>query len=219
MKRTMKYALALLVALALLSNAIAADKPNTSGSSAQSWADSKPADMTKPVKVFIMLGQSNMLGMGNISRGGVCPLEVAVKKEKLYRFLLDEAGNWAERKDVRNVSIMQEDDRTLILHNEWLRVGAAVNHGKMAAKMGTEYGIGHVLGNALEEWPEQDQVQERLEQPDDDPDRVAQGQEHRAFEDQPGIAYDFHFDGSPRPRFRAANGRSCAGTRRPGWVG
>ena len=27
----------------------------------------KSADMTKPVKVFILMGQSNMLGMGKIS--------------------------------------------------------------------------------------------------------------------------------------------------------
>lgn len=32
--------------------------------------DDKPADMTKPVKVFIMMGQSNMVGMGQISGGG-----------------------------------------------------------------------------------------------------------------------------------------------------
>ena len=32
--------------------------------------DGKPADMTKPVKVFIMMGQSNMVGMGDISGGG-----------------------------------------------------------------------------------------------------------------------------------------------------
>ncbi|MCA9216373.1 MAG: hypothetical protein KDB27_25065 [Planctomycetales bacterium] len=28
--------------------------------------DGKPADQTKPVKVFILLGQSNMLGFGKI---------------------------------------------------------------------------------------------------------------------------------------------------------
>ena len=29
--------------------------------------DDKPADMTKPVQVFILMGQSNMVGMGKIS--------------------------------------------------------------------------------------------------------------------------------------------------------
>ena len=32
--------------------------------------DGKPADSTKPVKVFILMGQSNMVGMGDISGGG-----------------------------------------------------------------------------------------------------------------------------------------------------
>ncbi len=145
----MKHLMLLSVLLALVGNAIAADKPNTIGSPAQGGADGKPADMTKPVKVFIMLGQSNMVGLGNITQGGVCPLEVAVKQEKLYPFLLDAAGNWAERKDVRNVSLITTNDTTEVTHNEWLKVGAG--EGKMAAKMGTEYGIGHVLGDALEE--------------------------------------------------------------------
>ena len=29
--------------------------------------DGKPADMTKPVQVFILLGQSNMLGFGKVA--------------------------------------------------------------------------------------------------------------------------------------------------------
>ena len=30
--------------------------------------DGKPADMTKPVQVFILLGQSNMVGLGKIAK-------------------------------------------------------------------------------------------------------------------------------------------------------
>ena len=41
-----------------------------------SWADSKLADMSKPVKVFILMGQSNMVGMGDIS--GARPLYPSV---------------------------------------------------------------------------------------------------------------------------------------------
>ncbi len=29
--------------------------------------DGKPADMTKPVQVFILLGQSNMVGLGKVT--------------------------------------------------------------------------------------------------------------------------------------------------------
>jgi hypothetical protein len=67
--------------------------------------DGKPADMTKPVKVFILMGQSNMVGLGNVA-GGEGSLENAVKAKKKYPYLVDDAGNWSERKDVRNVRVM-----------------------------------------------------------------------------------------------------------------
>ena len=44
--------------------------------------DGKPADMTKPVQVFILLGQSNMVGLGKIA-GGEGSLDNAVKVKKL----------------------------------------------------------------------------------------------------------------------------------------
>ena len=69
--------------------------------------DGKPADMSKPVQVYILLGQSNMLGFGKIA-GGDQPgtLEHATKKEQLYPYLIDDEGNWTKRKDVRNVRVM-----------------------------------------------------------------------------------------------------------------
>lgn len=120
---------------------VKADLPKTDG---------KPADMSKPVKVFIMLGQSNMVGMGAISRGSAHPLDKAVKEKKMYQFLLDESGDWVERKDVRNVFIMADNGEANVLHNEWLKVGAGGGY-KMKNFMGTEFGIGHVLGNAFDE--------------------------------------------------------------------
>ena len=51
--------------------------------------DGKPADMSKPVQVYILLGQSNMLGFGKI-KGGDGSLEYAVKEKKLYPYLVDE---------------------------------------------------------------------------------------------------------------------------------
>ena len=68
--------------------------------------DSKPADMSKPVQVYIMLGQSNMLGFGRVGGDKDGTLEHAVKSKKLYPHLIDDAGNWTERKDVRNVRVM-----------------------------------------------------------------------------------------------------------------
>ena len=67
--------------------------------------DGKPADMTKPVQVYILMGQSNMLGFGKIG-GGEGSLEHAVKEKSLYPYLVDDEGKWTERKDVRNVRVM-----------------------------------------------------------------------------------------------------------------
>ena len=48
--------------------------------------DAKPADMTKPVKVFLIMGQSNAVGMGNVAGDKDGTLEKAVKTEKLYPY-------------------------------------------------------------------------------------------------------------------------------------
>jgi hypothetical protein len=108
-------------------------------------ADAKPADMSKPVKVFIIMGQSNAVGMGNITGNKGETLENAVKTEKLYPYLVDGSGNWVERNDVRNVQVMvgRRGGGMQLLHNEWLKVGKG--------KMGIEFGAGHVLGNAIDE--------------------------------------------------------------------
>lgn len=98
----------------------------------------KPADMSKPVKVFILMGQSNMVGMGKTD-----VLEAAVKQNKKYPYLLDGAGNWVVRKDVRNVRVMASGAGAAKLFlNEWMTVS-----GKT---MGVEFGIGHPLGDAID---------------------------------------------------------------------
>ncbi len=116
------------VALALSSFAVsAADTPG-----------SKPADMTKPVQVFILLGQSNMVGLGKVG-GPDGSLEFAVKEKKKYPYLVDEAGAWTERKDVRFVRYMSGKGP---LNNEWMTVKGNT--------LGPEFGIGHALGNAVD---------------------------------------------------------------------
>ena len=62
--------------------------------------DGKTADMSNPVQVYILLGQSNMLGFGRIAGEKDGTLEHAVKEKKLYPYLVDDAGNWTERKAV-----------------------------------------------------------------------------------------------------------------------
>ncbi|MDT8391216.1 MAG: sialate O-acetylesterase [Lentisphaeria bacterium] len=107
--------------------------------------DGKPADMSKPVQVFILLGQSNMVGAGNV-KGGKSPqvsLENAVKEEGLYPFLVDDDGNWTVRQDVRNVRVMQRRGSMGVFNNEWMTI--------KGGKIGPEYGIGHPVGNLLDE--------------------------------------------------------------------
>jgi len=106
--------------------------------------DGKPAKMGKKVKVFILLGQSNMLGAGKVGpedKPGT--LEHAVRKEQLYPFLVDDDGNWTERMDVRNVRVMQHRNKMRLFHNEWMTV--------KPGKIGPEFGIGHYLGNHFDE--------------------------------------------------------------------
>jgi len=96
--------------------------------------DGKPADMTKPVQVFLIMGQSNAVGLGKLPS-----LEAAVKTKGKYPYLVDDAGAWTERKDVRNVFIMS----LKLQHNDWMSV-------KNRGAVGLEHGIGHVVGNVVD---------------------------------------------------------------------
>ena len=112
--------------------------------------DGKPAAQTKPVKVFIMLGQSNMLGFGRVgpkeTKGS---LEFMVKEQGKYSHLVDDAGNWTTRQDVRYVHVMDQRgvdykdmEKFGDVRNEWL---------SPKGTFGPELGFGHVLGHALDE--------------------------------------------------------------------
>ena len=97
------------------------------------------------VKVFIIMGQSNTLEMWRVKGDKEGTLEHAVKNEKLYSFMVDDSGNWTTRKDVRNVHVMGSGGpgKTREMRNYWLTVSGG--------KIGIETGIGHQLGDALDE--------------------------------------------------------------------
>ncbi len=104
---------------------------------------SKPADMSKPVQVFILMGQSNMVGLGKVG-GPDGSLEFAVKEKKKYPYLVDEAGAWAERKDVRFARVMSGRGGGMQrFNNEWMTV-------KTTKTIGPEFGIAEPVGNAVE---------------------------------------------------------------------
>jgi len=144
MKRRTLCGVVCLLAVALMgiSGAWAAEKVDTDPKQQLPKPDGKPADMTKPVQVFILMGQSNMLGKGKI-KGGEGSVENAVKNKNKYPYLVDDAGNWSERKDVRNVRVMSTGPQPMkVFNNEWMTIKGGT--------MGPEYGIGHPLGNAID---------------------------------------------------------------------
>lgn len=99
--------------------------------------DGKEADMTKPVQVFILMGQSNMLGFGKVQGDKEGSLETATKAGK-YPYLVDDAGAWTTRKDVRNVRVMNGKTFT----NDWL---SPANSGKIGPEIGIGYAVGEVV--------------------------------------------------------------------------
>ncbi|NCF86936.1 MAG: sialate O-acetylesterase [Verrucomicrobiaceae bacterium] len=98
--------------------------------------------MTKPVQVYLLLGQSNMLGFGKI-KGDDGSLEHAVNEKKLYPYLIDDTGKWTERKDVRNVRVMGSGTGGMrLFNNEWMTI--------KSGKIGPEIGIGHHVGHVTD---------------------------------------------------------------------
>jgi hypothetical protein len=121
-------------------DAPASNKPSTDNIAANAkdlakMPDGKPADMSKPVKIFILMGQSNMVGLGNKA-----VLDKAVKEKKKYPYLIDEDGNWIARQDVRFVRFGQGQG---LLFNDWLTAGGG-------GTIGPELGIGEIVGNEID---------------------------------------------------------------------
>ncbi len=91
-------------------------------------SDGSPADHSKPVLVYIMMGQSNMLGFGRVGpKETKGTLEYFVKENGQYTHLIDDSGNWIARQDVRYVHVMDprgvdyRDMETFSdVRNEWL---------------------------------------------------------------------------------------------------
>ncbi|MCX7418484.1 MAG: hypothetical protein NT013_02965 [Planctomycetia bacterium] len=108
------------------------------------WGE--PAGSPKPVKVFILAGQSNMEGQGIIAadpkrNGGKGSLEYLVKDPGTaarFGHLVGKDGKWGVRDDVW-ISYLD-------------RQGAlAVGYGPKPDRIGPELGFGWVMGDALEE--------------------------------------------------------------------
>ncbi len=91
-----------------------------------------------PVKIFILAGQSNMEGKGQIlpaTTPGTLAHVVANDPEGKYQFLVDETGEWAVREDVW---IRDESPR---------QSGLTVGYGSGTDLVGPEIGFGHFAGD------------------------------------------------------------------------
>jgi alpha-galactosidase len=106
--------------------------------------EAKAADLSKPVKVFILMGQSNMFGMGDVGPAEkMGTLEYMTRTEKKYPHLLDDSGKWTVRADARYVQVMQQRDKMQVLKNDWLTL--------QGRSIGPELQFGHILGHLLDE--------------------------------------------------------------------
>jgi len=101
--------------------------------------DDKPGAAGKPIQVFILMGQSNMVGMGDLgpetAKGTLTHL---TRTEKKYPFLVD-GEKWTERKDVYYYDARVKKGAPL---------SPTANNGKA---IGPELGLGYVLGHVLDE--------------------------------------------------------------------
>lgn len=95
----------------------------------------------KPLRVFILMGQSNMVGMGDIGPEGTPGTLATLAKGGRYPFLLDDEGKWICRDDVWCVKT------TVGQTQGWLKPG----YGANAKMIGPELGFGWVMGQVFDE--------------------------------------------------------------------
>ena len=104
------------------------------------------AESTKPIKVFILAGQSNMEGHGFVEadpkrNGGKGSLEFMLKdldKRSRFNHLVDRAGKWIVREDVMIAYLARSGPLT-------------IGYGASPQKIGPEFGFGTIVGNAFDE--------------------------------------------------------------------
>jgi hypothetical protein len=109
-------------------------------------ADDKPVAASKPIKVFILAGQSNMVGHGFIPsdpkrNGGKGSLEYLARgpaTADTFGHLLDAKGAWVVRDDVW-------------VHDQDRKGPLAPGFGAGTDRIGPELGFGHAIGDAFEE--------------------------------------------------------------------
>jgi alpha-galactosidase len=104
--------------------------------------DSTPPVTNKPVKVFLLSGQSNMVGMADVNPTNTPgTLATIVKQEGKFPYLLDTNGNWSVRNDVTYKGVITATAAGPLTPGQ----------GSSTAMFGPELGFGHVMGYYLNE--------------------------------------------------------------------
>jgi alpha-galactosidase len=100
--------------------------------------------LKNPVKVFILAGQSNMQGHGEISKGEKGNLTWVVKNDPAgnYQHLIDADGKWTTRDDVFIYSKDKFDKLTV--------GGLSAGFGALPNTIGPELQFGNTIGDAFE---------------------------------------------------------------------
>jgi alpha-galactosidase len=99
--------------------------------------DASSGNATKPVKVFILSGQSNMVGFGRVNGTGADTLQSVTRTELKFPNLITSTNAWTVRNDVLYSGVISA------LGNE---EPLAPGFGADTDSFGPELGFGHVVG-------------------------------------------------------------------------
>ena len=102
--------------------------------------DPDPTDLglsSGPVKVYIMAGQSNMVGIGYINSNEPGSLNTITRVDNKFPNLIDASSNFTERNDVIYRGVVTANDNNGPL---------TINQGGGNDRVGPELGFGHVMG-------------------------------------------------------------------------
>ncbi|MEM1083581.1 MAG: sialate O-acetylesterase [Verrucomicrobiota bacterium] len=103
-------------------------------------AETVPA--TGKLRIFILAGQSNMVGFGQVNGEAPGTMQTYVKEEpEKYGHLIDADGKPLVRDDVWLVDLSKDEKKG------WLTTG----FGASAGHIGPEFGFGHVVGDRYED--------------------------------------------------------------------
>jgi hypothetical protein len=96
--------------------------------------DSSIGATDKPVKVYIMSGQSNMVGFGTVNGTGDDTLETMIKRQNKFPNLVNDLGEWTTRQDVRYRGVISDFANALL------------SPGALDSTFGPELGFGYIMG-------------------------------------------------------------------------